>query len=142
PNTQAASVRPTATRPPRVPAQGFVETEIVVLGQSMADRRRQSAEAVHVLETTHNQREAADLGEVTARSQGVSVRRSGGLGSETRLSLNGLTDDQIRFFVDGVPLALAGIPFGLSNLPVNSIQLVEVYRGVVPVRFGADALGG
>src|SRR5262249_14036852 len=77
-----------------------------------------------------------------ARTQGVSVRREGGLGSGTRFSLNGLTDDQIRFFLDGVPLDLAGYPFGLANVPVNLVERAEIYRGVVPIRFGADALGG
>src|SRR5690606_8019422 len=46
------------------------------------------------------------------------------------------------FFLDGVPLHLAGYPFGLANVPVNLIERIEVYRGVVPMRFGADALGG
>ena len=33
-------------------------------------------------------------------------------------------------------------PFGIANVPVNLIERVEIYRGVVPIRFGADALGG
>ncbi len=74
--------------------------------------------------------------------QGLSVRRYGGLGSSARISMNGLYDDQIRLFLDGVPLDLAGYPFGIENVPVNLIDRIEVYRGVVPVRFGADALGG
>src|SRR5262249_46315399 len=97
---------------------------------------------VHVVETETARRQSADLGEVLARTQGVGVQRSGGLGSETRFSLNGLTDDQIRFFLDGVPLELAGYPFGIANVPVNLVERAELYRGVVPVRFGADALGG
>lgn len=87
-------------------------------------------------------RENADLGEVLSRVQGVSVRRSGGLGSAARFSLAGLTDDQIRFFLDGLPLEMVGFSQGISNVPVNLIERIEVYRGVVPARFGADALGG
>lgn len=116
--------------------------EVTVQGPSDADRLRQSARAVHVIETEQAKRQTADLGEVLARSQGVGVRRGGGLGSSTRFSLNGLTDDQIRFFLDGLPLELAGYPFGIANVPVNLVERVEVYRGVVPVAFGADALGG
>src|SRR5262249_53412223 len=33
-------------------------------------------------------------------------------------------------------------PFGIANVPVGLLERVEVYRGVVPDRFGADALGG
>jgi vitamin B12 transporter len=116
--------------------------EVTVRGTSDAERRRQSAEAVTVVETEKARRESADMGEVLARTQGVGVRRGGGLGSGTRFSLNGLTDDQVRFFLDGVPLELTGYPFGIANVPVNLVERIEIYSGVVPVRFGADALGG
>ncbi|HMI85427.1 MAG TPA: TonB-dependent siderophore myxochelin receptor MxcH [Polyangiaceae bacterium] len=115
---------------------------VTIRGPSAADRRRQSAEAVTVIELDQTRRGAADMGDVLARAPGVGVRRNGGLGSSTRFSLNGLTDDQVRFFLDGVPLELAGYPFGIANVPVNLVDRVEIYGGVVPVRFGADALGG
>lgn len=134
----AAPALPTPAAPPLPP----VPVEITVQGQSEAERVRRSSEAVHVVETDAARKQSADLGEVLARTQGVGVQRSGGLGSDTRFSLNGLTDDQIRFFLDGVPLDLAGYPFGVANVPVNLIERVEIYRGVVPVRFGGDALGG
>jgi TonB family protein len=125
--------------PARAPS---LVAEVNVRGFSDADRLRRSAEAVTVIETERAKRESADMGELLARTQGVSVRRSGGLGSRTRFSLNGLTDDQVRFFLDGVPLELAGYPFGIANVPVNLVDRIEIYSGVVPVRFGADALGG
>jgi vitamin B12 transporter len=136
-----ADQRPHPTPRPEVP--GAVKpTEITVRGTSEADRRRQSAEAVTVVETERAKRESSDMGEVLARTQGVGVRRGGGLGTSTRFSLNGLTDDQVRFFLDGVPLELAGYPLELGDIPVNLIERVEIYSGVVPIRFGADALGG
>lgn len=82
------------------------------------------------------------MGTALARTENVGVRRSGGLGSRTRFSLAGLTDEQIRIFVDGIPLELAGFGPNISNVPVNLIQRVDIYQGVVPIRFGADALGG
>jgi outer membrane receptor protein involved in Fe transport len=97
---------------------------------------------VTVIETEQAQRESADTGRVLARTQGVGIRRAGGLGSTTRFSLNGLTDDQVRFFLDDVPLELTGYPFGISNVPINLVDSIEIYSGVVPIRFGADALGG
>jgi vitamin B12 transporter len=127
---------------PVVPAQDAVATNVVVLGLSDAERMQQSAEAVSVVDTERARRETADLGQVVARSPGVVVRRSGGLGSDTRFTLNGLSGDQVRYFLDGVPLEQAGYPLGIANVPVNLIDRVEIYRGVVPIRFGADALGG
>ncbi|WP_437300905.1 TonB-dependent siderophore myxochelin receptor MxcH [Sorangium sp. So ce426] len=116
--------------------------EVSVRGASEAERLRTSAQAVQVIETVEARRQAADLGQVLARAEGVSVRRLGGLGSDARFSLNGLTDDRIRFFLDGVPLDLAGHSFGIANVPVNLVERAEIYRGVVPLRFGTDALGG
>lgn len=127
---------------PEPPVDADLAEVTVKVSRSEAKRLQQSAEAVNVIETRTAQRQTADLGEVLARTQGIAIRRSGGLGSDARFSLNGLYDDQIRFFLDGVPLDVAGFPFGLVNVPVNLIDRVEVYRGVVPVRFGADALGG
>ncbi|WP_437975207.1 TonB-dependent siderophore myxochelin receptor MxcH [Sorangium sp. So ce295] len=115
---------------------------LVTGGRTEAERLQQSAEAVNVIDTRKVKAQSADLGEVLARTQGVAVRRNGGLGSSTRFSLNGLYDDQIRFLLDGVPLDVAGYPFGIENVPVSLVDQVEVYRGVVPIRLGADALGG
>jgi vitamin B12 transporter len=131
---------PAPPLPPLSPEKSPVE--VTVVGQSEAERARRSSEAVHVVETETAKRQTSDLGEVLARTQGVGVQRSGGLGSDTRFSLNGLTDDQIRFFLDGIPLELAGYPFGIANVPVNLVERIEIYRGVVPIRFGGDALGG
>lgn len=117
-------------------------SKVVVQGMTDAERRKRSAEAVKIVETTQARRQSADLGEVLARTQGISVRREGGLGSGTRFALNGLGDDRVRFFLDGIPLEFAGYPGGIANIPVNLVEHVEIYSGVVPVRFGADALGG
>lgn len=115
---------------------------VIVEGMSAASAMEASAQAVDVVDLETAQVQTADLGDVLAQTKGVNVRRSGGLGSDTRFSLNGLTDDQIRFFLDGVPLDLAGFPFGIANVPVGLIERAEIYKGVVPTRFGADALGG
>lgn len=145
-----------AEPPPRLPAppapSGASEAvapeeapdaiDVTVEGYSEAELLRRSAQAVTVVELEEARRESADLGEVLARTEGVSVRRTGGLGSQSRLSLNGLTNDQIRFFLDDVPLAYAGFPSGVANIPVDFVERVDVYRGVVPIHLGADALGG
>jgi outer membrane receptor protein involved in Fe transport len=66
----------------------------------------------------------------------------GGLGSDFDLSLNGLSDKQIRYFIDGIPMEDFGSALSLNNMPINLVESIEVYKGVVPIRLGADALGG
>ena len=116
--------------------------QIEIVDKSEAVQQRESARAVTVIDTRQARERTADLGEVLSRSSGVQVRRDGGLGSTSRLSLNGLQGDQIRFFLDGVPLHFAGWGLGIANVPVELVQRIEVHRGVVPVALGADALGG
>lgn len=140
---QVAAGQRTELRAELAPGEAL-ETTIEVEGRRLtqAEERKASAEAVRVVELEQAHQQTADLGEVLSRNAGVSVQRTGGLGSSSRLSLNGFSGEQIRFFLDGVPLELAGFGLGLANVPVNLLERVEVYRGVVPVRFGADALGG
>lgn len=116
--------------------------EIVVRGESRADRLRHSAQAVDVVELSEARRKSADLGQILAKSSSLRVQREGGLGSMGRYSLNGLSGDRVRFFLDGVPLELTAYQMGIGNVPVGLVDRVELYQGVVPVRFGADALGG
>ncbi len=143
-NSADAQTPSPAETPPteQQPSDAELLSDITVTAEDESIELKQSAQAVQVVETEQAQLESADLGEVLARTQGVGVRRSGGLGSNIRFSLNGLTDDQIRFFVDGLPMDMTGYSFGIGNVPVNLVERVEIYKGVVPVRFGADALGG
>ncbi|MEM9830040.1 MAG: carboxypeptidase-like regulatory domain-containing protein [Bacteroidota bacterium] len=116
--------------------------EVIVTEKSEAQELRLSAKAVQVIETREAKLKAADLGEVLSRTEGVSVQRGGGLGSNERFALNGLSGDQIRFFYNHIPLQFSPYNFGVTNVPVNRIDRVEIYKGVVPIEFGADALGG
>jgi vitamin B12 transporter len=116
--------------------------EVVVRGSSIGERLRESSRAVKVIDTTSARRHAGDVAEVLSRTEGVAVQRTGGLGSSSRVSLHGLSDDQVRIFVDSVPLELSGFGFGLTSVPLEWVERIEVYRGVVPIRLGTDALGG
>ncbi|MEM6843452.1 MAG: TonB-dependent receptor [Bacteroidota bacterium] len=116
--------------------------EVVIVGETEKKRLERTARAVTVIETKEAKQRTADLGEVLARTEGVVVRRTGGLGSATQFALNGLQGEQVRFFLDGIPGNFLGIVNGIANVPVNLVDRVEIYKGVVPVQFGADALGG
>ncbi len=115
--------------------------EVTVRSAPTIEQKRRSAEAVSVVDLGRAQQQSADLGEVLARTEGIAIRRGGGLGSDAQISINGLWGQQIRTFIDGVPSNLL-YPFDIASVPVQLVRQVEIFRGVVPVRFGTDALGG
>ncbi|MEN7551482.1 TonB-dependent receptor plug domain-containing protein [Rapidithrix thailandica] len=116
--------------------------DITIVSQSVKSQKEEAAQAITVIDTKDVSIKTGDLGEMMAGVQGISVRRSGGLGDKTSFSLNGLSGNQIRFFLDGIPLEFHGYTFGISTVPTNLVDHIEVYKGVVPIKFGADALGG
>lgn len=116
--------------------------EVIITSGSEGQKLALSAKSVQVIETREVKLQSADLGEVMAKTEGISVQRAGGLGSNARFSLNGLSGDKVRFFYNGIPLQFTPYALGIANVPVNAIQRIEVYKGVVPIQFGADALGG
>lgn len=127
---------------PETTAEPPAPTEITVRGRSAGQRVERSSYAVEVVELAEHARNASDLGDVLVRNTSLDVRRDGGLGSTGQYSLNGLGGDRVRFFLDGVPLEFSPYQLGIANVPLAFVDRVEVYQGVAPIRFGADALGG
>jgi vitamin B12 transporter len=143
PATAAPHPEPVAADPPALPGVALEPVvEISARGRTRVGTLRRSAYAVSIVELEQARQGAADLGEVLARDTAVTVQRAGGLGSRGGFALGGLGGERLRFFLDGVPLELMGFVAGVQNVPVNLIERVEVYQGVVPARLGADALGG
>ena len=113
-----------------------------VRGRTVVNEIKQSAFTVNAIDLKTFQNTSADLNTILNKSTGVKVRETGGMGSDFNFTLNGLSGRQIRFFIDGIPMESFGSSFGLNNIPVNLAERIEVYKGVVPVELGADALGG
>ncbi len=82
------------------------------------------------------------LTDVADRLSGVRIRRSGSLGDRSDISINGVTGAAIRISIDGVPMEIAYPAYDLSTLPLSNIKRLDVYKGVVPVDIGTDAMGG
>lgn len=115
--------------------------EVLVVSTALS-RVQESAYNAVALDAKALHNSAVDLAGALAKAPGVKLRESGGLGSDMHFSLDGFSGRHIKFFIDGVPLEGAGNSFGINNIPINFAERIEVYRGVVPVGFGADALGG
>lgn len=117
-------------------------SEIQVNGKAAITQVRESAFNVVALDAKSQYNSTLDLGHLLAKASGVRIRESGGVGSEMNISINGFTGRNIKIFIDGVPMQGNSSSFQLNNIPVSLAERIEVYKGVVPVEFGSDALGG
>lgn len=115
---------------------------VAVYGKTKEQKLRESAYSVNALDIKSIVNSTTNLNDIVGRTTGVKVRNEGGLGSDFELSLNGMSGNSVRYFIDGVPLDTKGGKVSLENIPVSTVERIEVYKGVVPAQLGADALGG
>jgi outer membrane receptor protein involved in Fe transport len=116
--------------------------EVSVVGKSKVQRVQEQPFNVAAVDLKMVHNSSADLNQVLGRTTGVRVRETGGMGSNFNFSLNGFSGNQVKFFMDGIPIDSYGSSFTLNNIPVNLAERIEVYKGVVPIELGSDALGG
>ncbi|MCX2453846.1 TonB-dependent receptor [Pedobacter sp. PLR] len=116
--------------------------DVNINGKTKTQQVKESGFAVNAIDTKKYANTTADLNQILNRSTGVRIREQGGLGSDFKFSINGLSGKQVKFFIDGIPMDVMGSAMSLNNIPVNMAERLEVYKGVVPVQLGADAMGG
>lgn len=125
--------------PVKTDAMVLDEVEVVSTGVGRVQRSAFNAVAVDTKELANSTK---NLSEALMKLPGMKLRESGGVGSDMQLMLDGFSGKHVKIFIDGVPQEGAGTAFNLNNIPVNFAERIEVYKGVVPVEFGSDALGG
>ncbi len=115
--------------------------EVVVMATGVG-RVKQSPFNTVAVDTREMQNTTKNLSDALAKAPGLKLRESGGVGSDMSLMLDGFSGKHVKIFIDGVPQEGVGPSFGLNNIPVSFANRIEVYKGVVPVGFGTDAIGG
>lgn len=113
-----------------------------VTAKSKEQNLREGAFAINAVSIRTQAATLQSLTQAIDRTNGIRIREEGGVGSDFDLSINGMSGNSIRYFLDGMPLDAKGTGMTLANLPVNIIDRVEIYKGVIPASFGSDALGG
>lgn len=116
--------------------------EVVVEAKSLVKKINESAYNVVAIDAKALRNTNMDIAQTLDKVTGIKIREDGGVGSSAQISLNGFTGRHVKFFMDGIPLDGSGDGFPISNIPLGIAERIEVYKGVVPVEFGADALGG
>lgn len=75
---------------------------------------------------------------------GVSVSRSGPVGSLTQVRIRGSEANQTLVLIDGIEVnnPVGGSEFNFANLLTQDIERIEVLRGPQSALYGSDAAGG
>lgn len=91
--------------------------EVIVKGLSQAEKVQRLAYNVSLIETTQLKNTTLDLSSVIDKISGVKIRSTGGVGSESNVTLNGFSGRHVKIFIDGVPMDGMSSAFGLNNIP-------------------------
>ncbi|MBE7410573.1 MAG: TonB-dependent receptor plug domain-containing protein [Leptospiraceae bacterium] len=83
------------------------------------------------------------LADVLEKEAGIRVKKFGGLGSYSTLSIRGSNSNQVMFYINGVPINNSqGGEINLSDLPFDSIERIEIYKSGSTLGLSSSAIGG
>ncbi|MDR3226983.1 MAG: TonB-dependent receptor plug domain-containing protein [Prevotellaceae bacterium] len=115
---------------------------VIIVGKSKVREINESAYNVVSIDTKLLYNTTLSITQTLDRISGIKIRETGGVGSDSQISINGFSGKHIKIFMDGMPMEGFGSSFQINNMPVNLADRIDVYKGVVPIEFCADALGG
>lgn len=116
--------------------------QATVTAKSEARMVREQAMPVSVISMKQLQGTVSDIQGILSKTVGVTIRSTGGVGSASRLSVRGLEGKRIGFFLDEAPMNDQSDFLDLNDIPVDMIDRIEIYKGVVPSKFGGSSMGG
>ncbi|UVE17286.1 TonB-dependent receptor [Pseudomonas sp. LS44] len=137
PSAQAIAETPTYD-------QALKLADTVVTANRDVQSRAQTSAATSVFTRADIDRlQVRSVAELLERVPGVSVTRTGGVGSLTSVFLRGTSTAQTLVLVDGQRIAAASSgTSSLEFLSPEQIERVEVVRGARSALYGSDAIGG
>ena len=102
-----------------------------------------SSSFVQTIDASEFKNSQFDLSRIIENSSGIKVRRIGGIGSYSQVSIRGKSSDQVMVYVDGMLVNNAsGGSVDLSQIPSNQIARIEIYKDAIPVEFSEASNGG
>lgn len=116
-------------------------SDVIVLGKSKAQRHREVPSAITIIDSQELKYKTATLNEILDNAAGIKVAQQGGLGNASRIIIQGLDGKRIGIFINGMPMGNSD-EFQLSSIPIDMVDEVEIYKGIIPAWLGGDGLGG
>ncbi len=84
-----------------------------------------------------------DLPSLLATQVGFQINSNGGFGQNSGVSLRGSSSRHTLILVDGIRTGSATLGYtSISNIPLNSIERIEIVKGSRAAVYGSDALAG
>jgi len=100
--------------------------EVNVSGKTELQQAREQAYQVSVIDAKKLHNTTLNIATALNNVPGIRVRESGGLGSNMEFMLNGFSGNQVKFFIDGIPMENMGNAFRINNIPINLAERIEV----------------
>ena len=84
-----------------------------------------------------------DFGELLKLKSGIGFRDSGGRGSSGGLFVRGTTNKHVLVLINGMRTSSATTgATAIENIPLDSIERIEIIKGPMSGVYGSDAIGG
>lgn len=116
--------------------------EVVGIGERYEIREvKQQGVPVTVIDGKTLAGRGTSISEVLNHQTGVKLRQTGGVGSQTKINVRGLEGNRVQIYMDGYPLNTPDGNFSINDIPLQFIDRIEIYKGIVPPEFGGDGLG-
>lgn len=121
----------------------YLQLQPLLMDELVVYRQRDEEDASFVETIAVDRSSGNDLAQLLDAATGINIRRYGGLGSFSTVSIRGSTSEQVQIFLDGVPLnSASGGGVDIGSLSLAGIERIEVHRGAVPAQFGGNSMGG
>ena len=115
---------------------------VTVVGHDEVRQMREAAMPISVISVKQLEGTTTNINDALARTTGITVRNTGGVGSASRISVRGLEGKRMGIYIDEAAIGQLSDYMSLNDVPTDMIERIEVYKGIVPYRFGGSALGG
>jgi len=105
--------------------------------------RNASGTQIDIIPLSDADRQTKTLSDILSERVGVQIKKTGSDGGYSSVYVRGTNANQLVVCIDGI--AITDIVYGetnFENIPVGSIDRIEIYRSFAPVSFSQSGIGG